>query len=175
MAGRTQPVANERGTQFRLPDYGRGVWRRWIVLTVLVFVPVGALTGLLFGDPANGEWDTALAWHSWWRVLLGVGLGVWIWVLPWTAIYFEKVNRRCRVETGSLGDGKAPGFALAITALVLGILQAGPVALAVDYVAWRRISSTRIRLARGAATAFVAAVAGTEGLIVWLVSPSAVF
>jgi hypothetical protein len=170
MIEQSQPVTSSGRGRFRLPAYDRGVWRRWAVLTVLVFVPVGGLTGLLFGDPPNGEFDTALAWDSVSQLVGAIAIGVWLWVLPWTAIYFEQVNTRHRSQVSDRSDGKKPGFAIAITALVLGLFFTGPVALAVDFFAWRRISATRIRYARGAATAATAGFAGAVGLIAWLVS-----
>jgi hypothetical protein len=102
--------------------------------------PCRGLTGLLFGDPPNGEFDTALAWDSVSQLVGAIAIGVWLWVLPWTAIYFEQVNTRHRSQVSNRSDGKKPGFAIAITALVLGLFFTGPVALAVDFFAWRRIS-----------------------------------
>src|SRR6266568_8426285 len=72
----------------RLPAYGRRVWIRWILITLFGAVPAGALLGFLFGDPANGEFDTALAWGSTRELLKQLGAGVWICTIPWTAIYF---------------------------------------------------------------------------------------
>jgi hypothetical protein len=130
----------------------------------------------MFGDPANGEFDTALSWDSTSEILLALGSGVWIVVLPWTAIYFERVNARYRRGgTGHGDNSKTPGFALAVIALVLGILGAGPVALAFAVIAWLRIRKSGTGYARGVATAVTAAFAGAVGFVVWTASGPTLF
>ena len=146
----------ERRRWPRLPEYESRVWLKWVALTVLVFVPIGALTGPLmpyleYGvlprlEPPPENWDSRQE-LLWW-----VPIGIWLWVVPWTAIYFENVNTRYRVRVGGHARAKTPGFGLAVTALVFSTLFVVPIGVAIACVAWWRISATGNRYARGSAT-----------------------
>jgi hypothetical protein len=148
----------------RFPKYAGRVWLTWVALTVLVVVPIGALTGILmpvleYGvfprlEPPPANWDSPQ------ELVKGVPIGVWIVVATWTAIYFEKVNSRYRDRVVGSTGSKPPGFGLAVTALVFAVVGGStggwaflPVAVVVAAVAWWRISATGTRYARGSATA----------------------
>ena len=110
---------------WRRPRYERRVWLKWLGLTVLVFVPAGALFGLLmpvleYGvfprvEPPPANWDSPG------ELAKMVPVGIWLLVVPWTGIYFERVNTRYRSVDGGHAGSKAPGYGLAVTALVLAI------------------------------------------------------
>jgi hypothetical protein len=151
VAGSDATGRGSRRLGVRFPKYKGRVWLTWGVVTVLLVVPVGALTGLLFGDPANGKLDTALAWGSTQELIRQLLIGVWLWVVAWTAIYFEVVNSRYRARVVGRTSSKTPGFALAVTALVLATFFVVPVAIVLAFVAWWRISATGTRYARGSA------------------------
>ena len=139
----------------------RGIWLKWLGLTLLVFVPAGALLGLLmpvleYGvfprvEPPPADWDSPR------ELAKMVPVGIWLVVVPWTAIYFERVNTRYRSVDGG-ANSKTPGFGLAVTALVLATLFLWPVTAAVAAVAWWRISATGTRYARGSAMVATASV-----------------
>src|SRR5262245_25590384 len=118
-----------------MPEYEGKVWLKWLALTLFVFIPAGFLTGLLFGDPANGEWDTALA-GSTGDLVTALVIGAWLWVFPATAVYFELVNSGLRRGRDDPVSKQSPGLVLAIVALSLAMFFAGPLALIVDYPAW---------------------------------------
>lgn len=148
---------------WRRPRYERRVWLKWLGLTVLVFVPAGALFGLLmpvleYGvfprvEPPPANWDSPG------ELAKMVPVGIWLLVVPWTGIYFERVNTRYRSVDGGHAGSKAPGYGLAVTALVLATLFfLWPVTAAVVAVAWWRISATGRRYARGSAMVATASV-----------------
>ena len=167
-------VGSGRRLGLRRPRYERRVWLKWLGLTVLVFVPAGALLGLLmpvleYGvfprvEPPPADWDSPR------ELAKMVPVGIWLVVVPWTAIYFERVNTRYRSVDGG-ASSKTPGFGLAVTALVLATLFfLWPVTAAVAAVAWWRISATGTRYARGSAmvaTASVGAVLAAGILVGW--------
>lgn len=144
---------------FRPPHYERRVWIKWALWTALVIAPVGAFLGLL---GAETEADIPLA----------ALVGAWVFVAPWSAIYFERTNTRYRWALDPSVGPQAPGFGLAVWALVLGCLFLGPIALVLAYFAWKRIGATDTPYARGAATAAVATTSGaitTIGFLLTLV------
>jgi hypothetical protein len=153
-----------RASPFRLPEYDRKVWIEGGLL-IIPLTLAGLLAALFAGNPNDGE-ATRPAWEAS-DLVVTFGTGIWLFVVPGTAIYFERVNSRYRARSPDTQGDRSQGRALAITALVLATLLAGPLALVIDYFAWRRIAASGVRYASGAAVAAVACVAGVIGSILW--------
>jgi hypothetical protein len=152
------PFSPQReGRGIGLPAYGWLVWLGWIALMVLLVAPVTAL--FLFDDPSEGNAGETVA------------VGTWIFVLGGTAGYFEFVNKRVSRAAGL--TQKSEGLTLAVAALGVGMFLdgiGGPPALALAFLAWRRIRKAGTPIAEGAATTAVAFFAGVvETLYLMLV------
>ena len=88
-----------------------------------------------------------------------VPVGIWLLVVPWTGIYFERANARYRSVHGGQAGSKTPGFGLAVAALVLAtVFFLWPVTAVLVAAAWWRISATGRRYARGSAMVATASV-----------------
>jgi hypothetical protein len=129
------------------------VWLGWIVLMVLVVAPVTALY-LFADDPSEGNAGETVA------------VGTWFFVVGGTAGYFEFMNKRLWRAAGL--TQKSEGLTLAVAALGVDVFLVGiggPLALALAFLAWRRIRKAGTPIAEGAATTVVAFLAGAVNTI----------
>lgn len=156
MTTHSVPHSSHGMPPFRRPHYERRVWVKWALWTVLVFVPVGGFAGL-FGAETEADIPAAAF------------VGALLFVIPWSAIYFEKTNTRYRWARDPNVGPESPGFTLAVWALVLACFV-GPLGLVLAYFAWQTIGATGVPYARGAATAAIATIIGAIETLGWVLA-----
>ena len=142
--------ASSVGAEPRLvPPYSWRVWLGWFVISALL---AGIVVSLVyFTEGVRVDY---------------VVVGVWVFCVPATVIYFELVNSRLRRLLG-VDSPRSPGLPLAAAGLVVGwvLILLGPLVLVLAYLGWRRIRYAGVPYGAGAAAAAVAFVVGALGTV----------